>query len=87
MERFFKENKRKEMSREKEEALKRALTVSGTANIQPEDLQKLVNLLTPRDTPLISRLGAPIQVRNPVHYWTDSALNGTLTHGIYTESG
>lgn len=68
----------------KEEALLRALTTTNFADSIHEDLSDLVTLITPKDTPLFSRL-ARTKSTALTHEWTEDSLTTTFTDSVYAD--
>lgn len=70
----------------KEEALLRALntTTMGSPNYIHEDLSDLITLITPKDTPLFSRLGRTKSTAL-THEWTEDTLSTTLSTSAYAD--
>ena len=63
--------------------IKRAIDTSDTA-IQPEDLENLISMVTPLDTPLF-RMLQRIPVTATLHEWVESTLTATLSSSVYAD--
>lgn len=74
---------KKDMSKEKEELLLRAMDTSITA-IQPEDLDRIIKLVTPVDVKAFTRLGRT-KATGLTHEWVEASLNGSLSSGVYAD--
>jgi len=70
---------------DKYELILRALNTSATA-LQPEDLSRLMELITPRDVPMFSRL-ARSKATGLLHEWVESSLTASFTAGAYADGG
>lgn len=63
--------------------IKRAIDTADTA-IQPEDLENLISMVTPLDTPLF-RLFNRMPVTATLHEWVESTLTATLNTSVYAD--
>lgn len=75
------------MSKEKEQLLLRALNTTDTA-LQPEDLSRLMTLVTPTDVHVMPRL-ARATAKGLTHEWVEATLagTGTFVSGVYADGG
>lgn len=68
----------------KEELLLRALNTTTNDPIQHEDLSDLITLITPKDTPLFSRLGR-VTADALTHEWVEDTLSASFAASAYAD--
>lgn len=70
----------------KEELLLRALDTTNMADHIHEDLSDLIDMITPKDTPLFSLLGRT-RATALLHEWTETELTGSFAAAKYGDGG
>lgn len=74
------------MPESKEELLKRALNTTNFSQSIHEDLSDLVTVVTPKDTPMVSRLSRTVATAL-THEWTETVNTSTLNDAAYADGG